>query len=236
MTESELYNGTVVSGTTDFVFVNEMLGYLGVRWCVVGGFAINAFAEPIYTADLELVVEADALQTVLEDMHAAGFHSKESASLVNVQRRATPGARFEKRLSIQFVRSDRFQSFLDRARLKILFGMDVPVAAMEDLVRSKLWAWVDPGRRTTKKLRDKLDLLRLAEAHPSRVEPLLPEELRVESVVNREQKADDSSDGWDDEQDVSAQSQVEHSPIPETNIIPMPVPRQTSFPARKWWG
>lgn len=43
----------------------------------------------------------------------------------------------------------------------------------DDLVRGKLWAAADPTRRASKRQKDRLDLTRLAESHPSIV-PLIP--------------------------------------------------------------
>ena len=40
------------------------------------------------------------------------------------------------------------------------------VAALEDIVQGKLWAYADPQRRLSKRKKDELDLLRLAEAYP----------------------------------------------------------------------
>jgi hypothetical protein len=41
------------------------------------------------------------------------------------------------------------------------------VAALHDVVQGKIWAWEDRERRLTKRKKDELDLLRLAEAHPA---------------------------------------------------------------------
>ncbi len=51
-----------------------------------------------------------------------------------------------------------------------------PVACLEDVVRGKLWAYDDPRRRLSKRKKDELDLIRLAEAHPE-LESLYPKEL-----------------------------------------------------------
>jgi hypothetical protein len=51
------------------------------------------------------------------------------------------------------------------------------VAALADLVQGKLWACADPQRRLSKRKKDELDLLRIAEAHPE-LRELYPAELR----------------------------------------------------------
>jgi hypothetical protein len=39
-----------------------------------------------------------------------------------------------------------------------------------------VWAWQDQQRRSTKRKKDELDLLRIAEAHPE-LRPLIPAEI-----------------------------------------------------------
>ena len=40
------------------------------------------------------------------------------------------------------------------------------VASLEDIFQGKLWASSDPSRRLSKRKKDELDLIRLAEAFP----------------------------------------------------------------------
>jgi len=42
----------------------------------------------------------------------------------------------------------------------------VRVACLEDVTQGKLWAWGDPQLRLSKRKKDELDLIRLAEAWP----------------------------------------------------------------------
>ena len=50
------------------------------------------------------------------------------------------------------------------------------VACLEDTVQGKLWAYGDATRRFSKRKKDELDLIRLAEAWP-RLRSLYPREL-----------------------------------------------------------
>jgi hypothetical protein len=54
----------------------RVLSDADVRWCVVGGLAVNAYAEPVVTLDLDLVVTADATQTVVDHARRGGFTSE----------------------------------------------------------------------------------------------------------------------------------------------------------------
>jgi hypothetical protein len=53
----------------------------------------------------------------------------------------------------------------------------VRVASLEDVTRGRLWAYSDPQGRLSKRKKDELDLIRLAEAYPA-LESTYPRELR----------------------------------------------------------
>ena len=194
MTEREVYDGVIMNGTKDFIFVVETLRRHGAGRCVIGGLAVNAYATPVYTADLALVVITADLEPVLADLRAADFRVKEFPFSANAQRRTGRTETSTNMLMVQFTKPDRYQSFVERAVWRTIFGMDVPVAALEDLVRGKLWAWNDPTRRAGKHLKDGTDLVRLGEACPE-VLPMLPAELRVE--IEKRRSAGDN--GWGDD-------------------------------------
>jgi len=58
-----------------------------------------------------------------------------------------------------------------------VLGVPVRVATLEDVTQGKLWAYSDPLRRFSKRKKDELDLVRLAEAYPQ-LKSLYPAELR----------------------------------------------------------
>jgi len=51
------------------------------------------------------------------------------------------------------------------------------VACLEDVTQGKLWAYADPRRRLSKRKKDELDLIRLAETYPQ-LKSLYPAELQ----------------------------------------------------------
>jgi hypothetical protein len=51
------------------------------------------------------------------------------------------------------------------------------VAAIEDVLQGKIWAYQDERRRPSKRQKDLADIARLAEARPD-LEPRLSEEIR----------------------------------------------------------
>ena len=79
-------------------------------------------------------------------------------------------------LRIQFTTDDRYQAFLARSVEADVLGVHVRIACLGDVTQGKLWAYSDPGRRLSKRKKDELDLVRLAEAYPE-LKSLYPAEL-----------------------------------------------------------
>ena len=83
----------------------------------------------------------------------------------------------ESQLRIQFTTDERYQSFPARSVEAEVLGVRTKTACLQDVVQGKLWAYSDPSRRLSKRKKDELDLIRLAEAYPQ-VRTVLPTELR----------------------------------------------------------
>jgi hypothetical protein len=47
---------------------------------------------------------------------------------------------------------------------------------LENVIRGKVWAWQDKQRRSTKRKKDELDLMRIAETYPE-LSRLVPTEI-----------------------------------------------------------
>ena len=80
-------------------------------------------------------------------------------------------------LRIQFTTDERYQAFPARSVEATVLGIRVKVACREDVTQGKLWAYGDLHRRLSKRKKDELDLIRLAEAYPE-LKSLYPSELR----------------------------------------------------------
>lgn len=169
MTAAEAYELTTHGGATDFarmIAACEMFG----PYCLIGGLAVNSYVEPVYTLDADVVAIASNLSHLAEELAGQGFQLEGHPHSLNAVR---PGSD----LRIQFTTDDRYQSFPDRAGEADVLGVRVRVACLEDVTLGKLWAYGDPGRRLSKRKKDELDLIRLAEAHPE-LRALYPEALR----------------------------------------------------------
>ncbi|MCI0402535.1 MAG: hypothetical protein L0212_03315 [Acidobacteria bacterium] len=160
---------TTKGGASDFATVVEVCRSLG-PYCLLGGLAVNCYVEPVYTLDADFVVMASQTAALERQLVARGFSVQTFPHSLNAQAR-------ESELRIQFSTDPRYQGFLDRTQEREVLGIPVHVAALEDVVQGKLWAYSDPQRRLSKRKKDELDLLRLGEAYPG-VRIKFPEELR----------------------------------------------------------
>ena len=110
-----------------------------IPFCVIGGLAVNAYAEPVVSLDLDIVVAADRLSGLRKDL-AAGSRTKTFEHSLNV---AFPGSD----LRVQVRTDPRYQPFLAKARTKNVLGYKMPVARVEDVLQGKVWAALDETRR-----------------------------------------------------------------------------------------
>jgi len=81
-------------------------------------------------------------------------------------------------LRIQIRTAPRYQGFVSRAIERDVLGYRMRVAAVEDVLQGKLWAYADERRRPSKRQKDLAEILRLAEAVPS-LKDRLPEQIRA---------------------------------------------------------
>ena len=168
MTATEIYESVTNGGASDFAEVVAVLNRYK-PWCLIGGLAVNCYVEPVYTVDVDLVVVAANLEQIGHELEPAGFRVKKFEHSMNAQR---PGSK----LNAQFTTDPRYQDFFAKVSQREVFGLMVPVASLENIVRGKVWAWHDEQRRPTKRKKDELDLMRIAEAHPE-LRHLIPTEI-----------------------------------------------------------
>ena len=73
MTAREIYDLTLRGGGNDFQATVELLERLDVPWCLIGGLAVDAYAEPAYTADADFVIVSTKLEFVCAELAGLGF-------------------------------------------------------------------------------------------------------------------------------------------------------------------
>jgi hypothetical protein len=168
MTAAEIYESVTNGGSSDFADLVTVLNR-NKPWCLIGGLAVNCYVEPVYTVDVDLVVVAANLEQIGQELEAAGFSLKRFEHSMNAQRPSSE-------LNVQFTTDTRYQDFLAGGTERQVLGLAVPVASLQDIVRGKVWAWQDEQRRSTKRKKDELDLMRIAEAHQE-LRRLIPAEI-----------------------------------------------------------
>ena len=143
----------------------SLLQEKGIRYCVIGGQAVNAYVEPLVSLDLDLAVAVDQLEEV-EALLASHFDLKPFPHSLIL---GVPGSD----LRVQIQTDKRYSSFVDRASTRTVLGMTLPVARVEDVLQGKIWAVMDSQRSPSRMLRegskrqkDLADIARILEEYP----------------------------------------------------------------------
>ena len=156
MTAAEAYDLTTRGGATDFATVIAACESAG-SYCLIGGLAVNAYVEPVYTLDADIVMLSAHLPPLASDLERQGFAIEQHPHSLNA---TSPRSD----LRIQFTTDPRYQDFPSRAVSREVLGCRVRIASLRDVTQGNLWAYAE--RRLSKRKKDELDLIRLAESYP----------------------------------------------------------------------
>ncbi|GAB4452574.1 MAG: hypothetical protein OHK0041_15970 [Anaerolineales bacterium] len=130
----------------------------GIRFCVIGGQAVNAYVEPLVSLDLDIAVAVESLDD-LEKRLAERFTVKRFPHSLNL---SLPGSD----LRVQIQTDERYRAFVERASERDVLGLSLPVARLEDVLQGKIWAALDTERRGSKRQKDLADIARMLESYP----------------------------------------------------------------------
>jgi len=179
MTSKQFYDWQTSGGTNDVMKLVDCLERADVAWCVIGGVAVNHWAEqPMVTQDVDIIVAADAVERIISLLEQAGFRSEKFEWSVNFKGQSA--------VSIQLSTEDFYRDFPSRAVPADVHGILLRVASLEDTLRGKMKAYSESGRRQSKRLKDLADIVRLIEAYPH-LWDLLTDDLKQQ--VRPEKKA-----------------------------------------------
>lgn len=155
MTDKEFFK-RIANGKDDFLqeFV-DILKKGKLSFCVIGGLGVNAYADPVVSLDLDVVIVSEKIDSLLPRLKKE-FKIEEFANSINVAGKGSA-------LRIQIQTDPRYQDFIKRAKVKSVLGYKLPVAAIEDIFQGKVWAATDETRRPSKRQKDLADILRLIE-------------------------------------------------------------------------
>lgn len=146
----------------------ELLRKHEVRFCVIGGQAVNAYAEPLVSLDLDLAVAVDQIDKV-QALFEKYFVVKRFPHSLDV---TIP----DSDVRVQIQTDERYGLFIERASTRSVLGMELPVASVEDVLQGKIWAAMDSERRGSKRQKDLADIARLLENYPQ-FRSRVPEEI-----------------------------------------------------------
>ncbi len=134
-------------------------------FCIIGGLAVNAYVEPVVSLDLDLVVVAPNIDTVIALAHSRDFRVERFEHSINL---SSP----KSALRIQIQTDERYQEFIKHAERRTVLDYEMPVARVEDVLRGKIWAYQDEARRKSKRQKDLADIMRIIEAYPALITDL----------------------------------------------------------------
>jgi len=138
-----------------------------VKYCVIGGQAVNAYAEPVVSLDLDLVITAEQISDT-ERWLAERFEVRRFPHSLNVSVQGSG-------LRVQIQTDPRYAAFVAPAVVRNVLDLKLPVARVEDVLRGKVWAASDPERRPSKRQKDLADIARLIENYPQLRSEVPPE-------------------------------------------------------------
>jgi len=163
MTEGEFF-AAITGHDSDLPRAVAALRASGQPFCLIGGLAVNNYTEPVVTLDADFAVAASV--GLVFALKQQGFEVEEFPHSINAR---LPGSQ----LRLQITVNSRYADFPSRAIEGVVFGIPMPVACLEDVLRGKLWAFSDAEWRTSKRAKDRADIIRLCEDHPNLI-PRIP--------------------------------------------------------------
>jgi hypothetical protein len=149
----------VTMDKADFIVeLTDLLRTEGIKYAVIGGQAVNAYAEPFISLDLDLAVAVEHLEKV-EALLRARFKVQRFPHSLNI-------SQVDSKLRVQVQTDPRYSEFVARAAPRNVLDLTLPVADVRDVLQGKIWAAQDSERRPSKRQKDLADIARLLEAYP----------------------------------------------------------------------
>ena len=169
MTKKEFFKA-VSNGEEDVIQIFlDALSTANVDYCVIGGLAVNAYAEPVVSLDIDIVVAINETERACKAVEVH-FKIERFEHSVNLTSNKSD-------LRIQLQIDQKYQNFIARAAIHSVLGYEMKVAIVEDVLQGKIWAYSDEQRRKSKRQKDLADIIRLIETYPHLADQL-PDSIR----------------------------------------------------------
>ena len=169
MTKKEFVRAVTNAKSDVLQLFLDTMDQIGADYCVIGGLAVNAYAEPVVSLDLDIVIAATDIEVVCKHL-TQHFKIERFPHSINL-------STSESDLRIQLQTDPRYQAFISNARLRDVLGYQLKVASVEDVLKGKVWAYSDQQRRMSKRQKDLADIVRLIETYPQLTDKV-PVEIR----------------------------------------------------------
>lgn len=170
MRASVFYNIVTRGGGAEIEELLRLLDEAGIRYCVIGGQAVNHYVEPLVSLDLDLIVATGQLAAA-EELLSNRYAVRRFPHSLNVNLGVSD-------LRVQVQTDSRYSDFVDRAEPGDVLGIPMYVAASRDVLQVKIWAAQDSSFRPSKRQKDLTDIARLIEAYPDLGPDVPPDVLR----------------------------------------------------------
>ena len=159
----------VTMDKADFIVeLTDLLRTEEIKYAVIGGQAVNAYAEPLVSLDLDLAVAIEHLEKV-EALLRARFKVQRFPHSLNI-------SQVDSKLRVQVQTDPRYSEFVARAAPRNVLDLTLPVADVRDVLQGKIWAAQDSERRPSKRQKDLADIARLLEAYPE-LRAMVPDDI-----------------------------------------------------------
>ncbi len=169
MTKKEFLN-IISNGREDIVQIFlDLLNDNSIGYCVIGGLGVNAYVEPVVSLDLDIIIISDGIDQLIKKAEKY-FKIERFPHSINLN-----NSRSDLRIQIQT--DPQYQAFINRAIKKDVMGYGMKVAAVEDILRGKIWAYSDKQRRNSKRQKDLADIFRIIEGYP-KLKKLIPNSMK----------------------------------------------------------
>src|SRR2546421_3124653 len=108
MTARKFYDWQTAGGGGDVTLLVEVLERLEIPWCMIGGLAVNHWAdEPMATADVDVVIALERVKEAVAALSEAGFVAKDFDWSINLKGRS--------KVTVQISTEEFYREFPARA-------------------------------------------------------------------------------------------------------------------------
>lgn len=125
MTRRQFYDWQSAGGGGDVLLLVQTLEDAEIAWCMIGGLAVNHWAaEPIVTADVDIVIAANDVEKAVSSLERAGFQAKRFQWAINLKGKSA--------VSVQISTEAMYAEFPSRSVPADVHGILMRVASLQD--------------------------------------------------------------------------------------------------------